>query len=100
MQLDVGSAPSILPRLIGSRELAVGALTWAAYNKYARRQDAHARAHLRQMLLWGNVLVDAGDVLTCLFAVLTSPGEVNAGFLLGASGALAALWGFLGYKGV
>lgn len=97
LMLDLGDAPTILPRLIGTRELAIGALTYFAYHQYAESKGRNS-SDLQRILLWGNIAVDAGDMLGALLAVFTSPSEVNGGLLLSASGASAACWGILGYQ--
>jgi hypothetical protein len=98
MRLEAHPTATILPRLVGARELAIAILTWISYKNYTTGRSS--AANLRAVLLWGNILVDSIDVLTCVVAVMTSPSEMSAGALLCASGSFAVVLGFLGFRSI
>lgn len=98
MLLDTPPSTTILPRLAGTREVGLGALTWFAYKGFT--SGSYSANDLRRVLLWGNILVDGMDVIACILVFVSSPEEASAGLLLAATGSFAVLLGFLGLRSV
>lgn len=96
---------TILPRIFGIREIAIGVFTGLVYRAVtapAKVSDGEKaqeplkveirRQLLQKVLLGGNVLVDGGDALACALAwVASAQGEVAAASFLGPAAAFATV---------
>jgi hypothetical protein len=101
--LNVDPQATLLPRLLGAREIALAALLWSAFSTQRRQgvidNDAGSTTALRQ-ILWQNLLVDVTDVVSCAVVLITGTPESSAAMLLAGAGTIGSALAVFGIRGI
>jgi hypothetical protein len=101
--LGIHPQATLLPRLVGVREIALAVLLWSAFSAQRRQNitnsDAGSTTVLRH-ILWANLLVDLTDVVSCAIIVFIGTPESSTAVLHAGAGIMGSALAVFGLRGI